>query len=129
MLAQGELTEQSRASLRLASVDAEARARGGVVVFRPDHSAESLAGERSSEGFDTVKIKGFAAVPDHVRMRIDFNATMNADQFLAIADALPADRIDFIEDPCLYDPETWMRLKELTGIASGARSGRRPARG
>lgn len=117
MLARGETTAQSRASLHLAHVDAEARARG-VSLFDGLTIPEShWPGSDPPDGFDTVKIKGVVMpVPDHVRIRIDFNGTLTAEEFLEIAKTLPRERIDFIEDPCPYDPQTWDSLREKTGL-------------
>ena len=116
MLARGETTAQSRASLRLAEIDAEARARG-VSLFEALTIPEShWPGNNPPDGFDTVKIKGVMAVPDRVRIRIDFNATLTTEEFLEIAGTLPRERIDFIEDPCPYDAQTWARLREKTGL-------------
>jgi len=116
MLARGETTVQSQASLHLASLDAEARARG-VSLFDGLTIPEShWPGNDPPDGFDTVKIKGVMPVPDHVRIRIDFNATLTATEFQEIGETLPRERIDFVEDPCPYDPRTWQTLRETTGL-------------
>ena len=116
MLSRGETTAQSRASLYLANVDAEARARG-VSLFEGLTIPEShWPGSDPPDGFDTVKIKGVMPVPDHVRIRIDFNAALTADEFEGIAKTLPRERMDFVEDPCPYDPGTWQSLREKTGL-------------
>jgi O-succinylbenzoate synthase len=116
MLGRGDTTEQSQASLHLAMIDAEARARG-VSLFEGLTIPEShWPGNDPPDGFDTVKTKGVMPVPDHVRIRVDFNATLTPEEFLETAQALPRERIDFIEDPCAYDSETWERLRETTGL-------------
>jgi O-succinylbenzoate synthase len=116
MLARGETTAQSRASLQLANVDAEARARG-VSLFDGLTIPEShWPGNDPPDGFDTVKIKEVMPVPDHVRVRIDFNGSLTAKEFQEIAETLPRERIDFVEDPCPYDPRTWSSLRETTGL-------------
>ncbi len=116
MLARGETTAQSQASLHLASVDAEARMRG-VSLFDGLMIPEShWPGNDPPDEFDTVKIKSVMPVPDRVRIRIDFNATLTAEAFLEIAKTLPTERIDFIEDPCPYDGWTWAQLRESTGL-------------
>src|SRR5439155_23755503 len=66
--------------------------------------------------FSIAKIKAGAPLPDGVRLRIDYNATLTADEFLREAESLPQDRIDFIEDPCPYDGPTWRMLRERTGL-------------
>jgi len=116
MLARGEFTEQSRASVELARVDARARAQGLSLFEGLTIPQSHWPGNDPPEGFDTVKIKGVMPVPDGVRIRIDFNATLSAEEFVEIARTLPRERIDFIEDPCPYDPQTWQRLRERTGL-------------
>lgn len=116
MLARGEMTAQSAASVHLARMDGEARSRG-VSLFKGLTIPEShWTGNDPPAGFDTVKIKGVMPVPEHVRIRIDFNATLTADEFLTIAETLPRERIDFIEDPCPYEAATWARLRAATGL-------------
>jgi O-succinylbenzoate synthase len=51
-----------------------------------------------------------------VRIRIDFNARLTAEEFLGVAETLPKERIDFVEDPCPYDAAVWRRLRERTGL-------------
>lgn len=116
MLARGEMTAQVLASLRLAEVDGDARRRGVSLLDGLVIPESHWPGNDPPAGFDTIKIKGVQDVPDGVRIRIDFNATLTADEFLAIAQTLPRDRIDFIEDPCPYDAEVWARLRRETGL-------------
>lgn len=116
MLARAETTAQSAASLQLARLDGEARARG-VSLFDGLTIPEShWPGNDPPAGFDTVKIKGVMHVPDDVRIRIDFNATLTPAEFLDITETLVEERIDFIEDPCPYDDETWANLRDVTGL-------------
>jgi O-succinylbenzoate synthase len=116
MLARGETTAQSQASLQLASVDAAARTRGVSLFDGLTIPDSHWPGNDPPDGFDTVKIKGVRPVPDHVRIRIDFNATLTATSFLEIARTLPTERVDFIEDPCPYDADTWTQLRRSTGL-------------
>jgi O-succinylbenzoate synthase len=116
MLARGETTPLTAASLRFAAIDATAR-RAGRSVFEgltipPSH----WPGADPPAGFDTVKLKSIDRIPDHVRLRIDFNATLTPDEFVRIAATLPHERIDFIEDPCPYDAATWRDLRARTGL-------------
>jgi O-succinylbenzoate synthase len=67
-------------------------------------------------GFDTVKLKDASRLPDGVRIRIDFNAALDAEDFVRIAATLPRERIDFIEDPCSYDADVWRDLRARTGL-------------
>jgi O-succinylbenzoate synthase len=61
-------------------------------------------------------LKSIDAIPDRVRLRIDFNATLTAAEFVRIAATLPRERIDFIEDPCRFDADVWRELREQTGL-------------
>ncbi len=116
LLARGETTPLTRASLQLAKQDGAARRRG-VSLFEGLTIPEShWPGNDPPPGFDTVKIKGMMDTPPHLRIRIDFNATLTAAEFLRIAGTLPRERIDFVEDPCPYDAQTWTRLREATGL-------------
>lgn len=116
LLARGETTPLTRASLHWARVDAGARARG-VSLFDGLTIPEShWPGNDPPAGFDTIKIKGVMPVPAHVRVRIDFNARLSAGEFLQIAPNLPRRQIDFIEDPCPYDEGIWQELREKTGL-------------
>ncbi len=116
MLARGRATHLTRASLRLAQLDGEARHRG-VSLFEGLAIPEShWPGDDPPAGFDTVKIKGVMDVPPGVRIRLDFNATLSPEEFLRIAETLPKERIDFIEDPCPYDATTWSSLGMHTGL-------------
>jgi o-succinylbenzoate synthase len=116
LLARGETTALTRASLRLAAVDADARRRG-VSLFEGLMIPEShWPGNEPPAGFDTVKTKGVLPVPEPLRIRIDFNASLSAEEFERVAEMLPKERIDFIEDPCPYDAATWRALRQRTGL-------------
>lgn len=56
-----------------------------------------------------------------VRLRLDFNASMDAGSVRAFVSALPAvvrARIEFIEDPCPFDDKVWTELSaELPPLA------------
>ena len=115
-LAREETTPLTTASLRLAQLDGEARERG-VSSFAEVTIPEShWPGDDPPPTFDTAKVKGAPRFPDRVRLRIDFNATLTADEFEEIAKTLPRDRIDFIEDPCPYDAKTWRKLRDRTEL-------------
>jgi O-succinylbenzoate synthase len=62
-----------------------------------------------------VKTPG-GELPPRGRLRLDFNATLDAGEFARVAATLPRERIDFVEDPCPYDGPTWRRLREETGL-------------
>jgi O-succinylbenzoate synthase len=116
MLKRGETTSLTAASLRFAAIDAAARREGRSVFEGLTIPPSHWPGADPPPGFDTVKLKSIDRIPDHVRLRIDFNATLTPDEFVRIAAALPRDRIDFIEDPCPYDAATWRDLRDRTGL-------------
>lgn len=116
LLARGETTALTRATLRLAAIDADARRRGVSLFAGLTIPLSHWPGNEPPAGFDTVKLKAVMATPDHVRVRIDFNGRLTAAEFLAIADTLPRERIDFIEDPCAYDETVWAELRRRTGF-------------
>jgi O-succinylbenzoate synthase len=98
-------------ALHHARVDGEARARG-VSLFAGLTIPEShWPGADPPAEFDTVKLKGIASVPPRVRLRIDFNAQLTPDEFLALP--LPRERIDFVEDPC---PHVTPELRARAGV-------------
>ena len=116
MLARGETTPLTRASLKFADIDRAARrderSLFDGLTIPPSH----WPGPDPPGGFDTVKLKSIDRIPEHVRLRIDFNATLTPEEFVRIAATLPRQRIDFIEDPCPYDAATWTDLRSRTGL-------------
>jgi O-succinylbenzoate synthase len=116
LLARGEITPLTQASLEFASIDAAARRDGRNLFDGLTIPRSHWPGPDPPPGFDTVKLKRIDRIPDNVRLRIDFNATLTADEFVQIAANLPKERIDFIEDPCPYDAVVWRELRERTGL-------------
>jgi O-succinylbenzoate synthase len=114
LLARGETTPLTRASLRLAQIDGEARERG-VSLFTRDIPLSHWPGADPPPSFDTAKLKDVSHLPE-CRLRIDFNCRLTPSEFLEIAATLPRERIDFIEDPVPYDAEVWRSLREQTGL-------------
>jgi O-succinylbenzoate synthase len=116
LLARGETTRLTERSLEFASIDASARLDGrhlfDGLTIPPSH----WPGPDPPSSFDTVKLKSVEIIPDRVRLRIDFNATLSPSEFVKIAATLPRERIDFIEDPCAYDAAVWRELREETGL-------------
>ena len=116
MLARGETTALTKRSLALAKLDGHARERGvslfAGLTIPPSH----WPGSDPPPEFDTVKLKGIDRIPDRVRLRIDFNARLRPEEFMLIAEGLPSERVDFVEDPCPYDGATWVALHEQTGL-------------
>ncbi len=116
MLARGETTPLTRASLQFAAIDAAARRDSRSLFEGLTIPRSHWPGIDPPDGFDTVKLKSIDHIPDRVRLRIDFNATLTPDEFVRIAAILPRERIDFIEDPCPYDAPTWVELRARTGL-------------
>jgi O-succinylbenzoate synthase len=115
-LRRGETTPLTASSLRFAVVDAAARRDGRSLFDGLTIPPSHWPGADPPAGFDTVKLKSIDHIPDNVRLRIDFNATLTAVEFERIAATLPRERIDFIEDPCPYDAATWRALRASTGL-------------
>jgi O-succinylbenzoate synthase len=115
-LGRGETTPLTKASLGFAAIDASARSDGrnlfDGLTIPPSH----WPGPDPPPAFDTVKLKRIDVIPDRVRLRIDFNATLTAEEFVRIAATLPRERIDFIEDPCPFDAVVWRELRSKTGL-------------
>jgi len=108
LLARGETTPLTRRSLWFASVW-KRDLFDGLAIPR-----SHWPGSDPPDGFDTVKVKmpGGVLPPSH-RLRLDFNASIDAAAFAALAPTLPRERIDFVEDPCPYDAATWRALHDL----------------
>ena len=114
LLARGVTTPLTARSLHFAALDGAGRAAtrnlfDGLTI-PPSH----WPGADPPATFDVVKLKSIEQIPDRVRLRIDFNATLTADEFLALR--LPSERIEFVEDPCPYDAATWSLIRERTGL-------------
>ncbi len=119
LLARGVTTPLTLRSLQLAALDGAARRECRSLFDGLTIPASHWPGLDYPPGFDTIKVKGGpgfdpSSLPEGVRIRIDFNATLDADSLLRLA--LPVERIDFIEDPCPYDAETWRTLRERVGV-------------
>ncbi len=115
-LARGETTSLTKASLAFASIDAAARRDGRNLFDGMTIPPSHWPGPDPPAAFDTVKLKSIDVIPDLVRLRIDFNATLTPSEFIQIAATLPRERIDFIEDPCPFDPDVWRDLRSKTGL-------------
>jgi o-succinylbenzoate synthase len=116
LLARGETTAITEASLKMARLDGDAR-RAGRSLFEGLTIPEShWPGDDPQPGFDTVKVKGAGSLPTGVRLRIDFNGSLTPEEFLRIAATLPREWLDFVEDPCAYDPSVWQDLRARTGL-------------
>ena len=116
LLARGETTSLTASSLEFASIAAAARRDGRSLFDGLTIPPSHWPGPDPPSEFDTIKLKDIDVIPDNVRLRIDFNATLTAEEFVEIAVTLPRERIDFIEDPCPYDASTWGELRAKTGL-------------
>lgn len=114
LLARGETTALTSRSLHFAALDASARADSRSLFDGLTIPPSHWPGDDPPASFDIAKLKSLERLPERVRLRIDFNARLTADEFLALS--LPRERIDFIEDPCPYDTATWRMLRERTGL-------------
>jgi len=103
-------------SLALAKVDGDAREAGRSLFEGLTIPESHWPGSDPPPAFAIAKVKTGAVLPERVRLRIDYNAMLTAEEFLEVAAALPRERIDFIEDPCPYDGPTWSMLRERTGL-------------
>jgi O-succinylbenzoate synthase len=116
MLARGRTTSLTDGSMYFARIDAEARERGFSLFEGLTIPESHWPGADPPDAFETVKLKNVDRIPDRVRLRIDFNATLTAEEFVRVAATLPRERVDFVEDPCPYDAEVWRDLRERTGL-------------
>ena len=115
-LARGETTPLTARSLELARIDASFRAEHRSAFDGLTIPLSHWPGADPPPEFDTAKVKSAHDLPQRVRLRIDFNGTLTPEQFERTAKWLPRERIDFIEDPCPYDPAAWPELRRKTGL-------------
>jgi len=116
LLGRGETTALTARSLLCAEIDGAARVAGRSLFDGLTIPPSHWPGDDPPPGFDTVKLKSADRLPDNVRLRIDFNSRLRPEEFVFIAEALPRERVDFVEDPCPYDGGTWSALRETTGL-------------
>ena len=125
-------------ALKCIEEDGEARANGvslfeGLTVPR-SHATLAVSATPSQvynlhqRGFRVGKIKvvpklaatverltNLASMVPDWKWRVDFNCTLTLDTALKFWDMLSdsmKERIDFVEDPCYYDVETWQALQD-----------------
>ena len=115
-LARGETTPLTACSLSFALIDAAARHAGRSLFDGLTIPPSHWPGDDPPAGFDTVKLKSIDRIPPEVRLRVDFNGRLTPEQFVYMAEALPRERVDFVEDPCPYDAATWSALRQTTGL-------------
>jgi O-succinylbenzoate synthase len=125
-------------ALKCIELDGEARANGvslfeGLTIPR-SHATLTVSATPSQvynlhqRGFRVGKIKvvpklaatverltNLASMVPDWKWRVDFNCTLSLDAALKFWDMLSdamKERIDFVEDPCYYDVETWQALQD-----------------
>lgn len=142
-LATGSPTPQGTLALRHARTDAAARRAGrslfdGLPPVR-SHALFTNWTDAPRAAFETCAASGFrsaklkvgrnptaeaaalnAMVGMPLRWRLDANALFTAEEFRAWAAFLDEGirrAVDFVEDPCIYDNETWSSLADATGLS------------
>lgn len=134
-LARGEPLDLAVVALGMAFEDGRARAEGrslfdGLTVPTSHaslpfgHSPAEIA-RAAAEGYRFVKVKGCDFTDDErrtfrdsgLRFRLDFNNGLSPQ---GVARRLEAwgdlDWVDWLEDPCPYDPEAWEGLRRASGV-------------
>lgn len=138
------LTPLLEQTLWMAKRDAEARARGkslwptGVSLKNNFLVTDALATPVASllaeqqKGFEVVKVKcgrdlqaeahfvNEVAAQTRLRLRLDFNAITSAERFEAFMMKLTdtaLQSLEYVEDPCPYDAETWRGLRSRAKLA------------
>lgn len=128
-------------ALAMARIEADARERQGPLFAAPVENHFLVVGpgplapgnwlDIRRRGFSAVKIKisnvadlapTLAMAPSwigNLQLRLDMNATAEADELLLALDRLPVlirDRIEFIEDPIPFDMVEWREFSRRSGI-------------
>lgn len=96
------------------------------------------------QGFETMKLKGgrnllrevellseWVRLWPKLRWRIDLNGVLNyegAREFLRCLTDAVLERIDFLEDPCRFNSQHWMALREVGGVPLAMDEGTTPGR-
>lgn len=124
------LEQQYRQALYFARIDAEARANKKSLVL----GIRNIKQHNLILDYDNVPDSGLVKLKvcpyqmesllvilsqrKHVRFRLDFNASFSESQIVLALKKLMIYRaqIEFIEDPCPYNSDLWMRLEDAFGI-------------
>lgn len=128
-------------ALSCAALDRHARKEGrslftGLAV--PDSHATIVEWTHETieaalaEGFETMKLKAgrdplretellreWVKLWPQARWRLDFNGVLayaEVRSFLQCLTDAVLERIDFLEDPCRFDPQRWLALREVGGV-------------
>ncbi|WP_050027353.1 enolase C-terminal domain-like protein [Verrucomicrobium sp. BvORR034] len=145
LLRDGGTSKVIERALRMAAVDGEAR-RAGVSLFEgleipPCHyswdqnqPSEPQMRRVVEEGWGAIKTKGWNNVGEvlrwldsfaakagasTVKLRADFNSCLEPHQFRNFMEWMSPrvrTRLDFVEDPFPYDPESWEDMQRLYAV-------------
>ena len=146
-IAAGRPTPLARRTLDCATADGEAREHG-VSLFDglsiPPSHYPALGDEvpdfalLETAGFSLVKMKAgpdrvaeiarlrsvlFPLLKTSMRLRIDFNYSIEATEVTEILESAPArllERIDFLEDPVPPDPDRWIEIRRRWNVMLAA---------
>lgn len=145
LLQSGQPTPLAQRALDCAALDSNAR-HTGLSLFQNlsipashyswsfGHPTTPQINRILSEGWPALKAKGYpnwgetlrfleacqrTAGDTHLRFRIDFNGCLDPAAFHKFIEFMPLRlyrAIDFVEDPCTYDPITWNTAREKWAI-------------
>lgn len=136
-------------ALRMAEEDARFRAQGRSLLEGAVESHVTMVNPTSPAleqavglGFRVVKVKGgrdwegtARALQEwnkrfpSLRWRIDFNEVLSAEETVRFAEELGDQaraQIDFLEDPCPYEPDRWSKLQQECGLSLAMDAGVTP---
>lgn len=139
----GRSTELIEQSISLAHRDAQLRCqkksiydegepvRNNFLISDLNLLQPALLSEIKHQGFATVKLKVGrdlvresealrVLVSADLKIRLDFNATVRADTVTAFLKSLPEEvlhKIEYIEDPCVFEEQAWRSLQSFAKIA------------
>lgn len=148
-LKQGQPLRLGQAALTCATIDAAAREQGAWLFdhfdmpashalwtqaeHEPPDQVDKRVDALLDDGFEALKIKAGTPLPEllallerihaaghgRLRLRLDFNATLEAEDLRQLAGRMsPGLRqsIEFVEDPLPYHPDQWSQLGTDTGL-------------
>lgn len=137
LLKSGTPTQLAQKSLEFAKIDAEARAQGRSVFTQlPEVQSHTLVTDprlvlpsdflgqvvKLKVGrdlkFERDWIEAFARGPG--LLRLDFNSSVKGNEFLKWISGFSSDvlkKIDFIEDPCVFDADVWSQGLRFAQLA------------
>lgn len=153
MLADGEGHRLIRRALACVAMDRQARNEGYGLLDRlavPDSHAtivewnHGAIEEAVGRGFRTVKLKAGREMVGEARLlgewvrqwptlrwRLDFNGSPGFEavrEFLQCLMGSVLRRFDFLEDPCRFDAQEWLALREVGGVRLAMDEGVGPGR-